>query len=156
MARHGQHVSAKGPSQRQLRVGEEVRHALVQVLERNDLREPLLMKTSITVTEVSVSPDLKNATCFVMPLGGGDEESVHDVIVALARAAKFLRFEIANSTKLKHTPALRFMHDTSFDDAGHIDKLLHQPEVARDLVKPDVDGADGNGANDGDEGDEEE
>jgi len=144
MARHGQHISSKGPSQRQLRVGEEVRHALVQVLERNDLRDPVLSTTSVTVTEVSVSPDLKNATCFVMPLGGGDKEAVHEVIVALARAAKFLRYEIAHSTQLKHTPALRFLHDTSFDEAGHIDELLHRPEVLRDLVKND------------DEGDEEE
>ncbi|MBL4692163.1 MAG: 30S ribosome-binding factor RbfA [Magnetovibrio sp.] len=135
MARHGQHVSAKGPSQRQLRVGEEVRHALVQVLSRTDLRDPILMETSVTVTEVSVSPDLKNATCFVMPLGGGDSEKIHEVIVALAKAAKFLRYEIAHSTQLKHTPALRFLHDTSFEEAGHIDELLHRPEVGRDLVQ---------------------
>ena len=137
MARHGQHISAKGPSQRQLRVGEEVRHALVQVLERTDLRDPVLVETSVTVTEVSVSPDLKNATCFIMPLGGGDEDSVHEVIKALAGAAKFLRYEIAHSTQLKHTPALRFMYDTSFDIANEMESLLSSPEVARDLVKDD-------------------
>lgn len=138
MARHGQHISAKGPSQRQLRVGEEVRHALVQVLERTDLRDPVLVKTSVTVTEVSVSPDLKNATCFIVPLGsGGDEEAVHEVIKALAGAAKFLRYEIAHSTQLKHTPALRFMYDTSFDIANEMESLLKSPEVARDLVQED-------------------
>jgi ribosome-binding factor A len=137
MARHGQHISAKGPSQRQLRVGEEVRHALAQVLERNDLRDPVLSKIFVTVTEVSVSPDLKNATCFVTPLGGGDAEAVQEMIKALAHAAKYLRYQIAHTTKLKHTPALRFLHDTSFDEAGYIDKILHQPEVARDLVNDD-------------------
>lgn len=137
MARHGQHISAKGPSQRQLRVGEEVRHALVQVLERTDLRDPVLVGISVTVTEVSISPDLKNATCFIVPLGGGDEESVHEVIKALAAAAKFLRYEIANKTQLKHTPALRFMYDTSFDIANEMETLLSSPEVARDLVKED-------------------
>ena len=141
MARHGQHISAKGPSQRQLRVGEEVRHALVQVLERTDLRDPVLVNTSVTVTEVSISPDLKNATCFIVPLGGkmggDDEASVQGVIKALAGAAKFLRYEIANKTQLKHTPALRFMYDTSFDIANEMESLLNRPEVARDLVKED-------------------
>jgi len=139
MARHGQHISAKGPSQRQLRVGEEIRHALAQVLERGDLRDPVLNKISVTVTEVSVSPDLKNATCFVTPLGGGDEAAVQEMITALARAAKFLRYEIAHNTQLKHTPALRFRYDSTFDEAGYIEKLLHQPEVLRDLAPPDDD-----------------
>lgn len=150
MARHGQHISAKGPSQRQLRVGEEVRHALIQVLSRTDLRDPILLETSVTVTEVSISPDLKNASCFIMPLGGGDVETVQEIIKALAKAAKFLRYEIARSTTLKHTPALMFIHDTSFDEAEHIDELLNRPEVARDLVK-DGDDLDGDGDTDPEE-----
>ena len=138
MSRHGQRHPAKGPSQRQLRVGEEVRHALAWTLERGALRDPDLAKTPVTVTEVSVSPDLKNALCFVTPLGGGDAEAVKVVVEALGRASKFLRFEVARTVKLKHTPVLRFIHDASFDEAGHIDDLLHRPEVARDLG-PDED-----------------
>lgn len=139
MSRHGQRHPAKGPSQRQLRVGEEVRHALALVLERGALRDPDLVKTPVTVTEVSVSPDLKNALCFVTPLGGGDADAVKVVVDALTRASKFLRFEVARTVQLKHTPALRFIHDASFDEAGHIDSLLHSPDVARDLIR-DEDG----------------
>lgn len=135
MSRHGQHHPAKGPSQRQLRVGEEVRHALAQVLERGALRDPDLSTTPVTVTEVSVSPDLKNALCFVTPLGGGDADAVKVVVDALTRASKFLRFEVARSVQLKHTPALRFIHDATFDNADHIDSLFHRPEVARDLTR---------------------
>jgi len=135
MSRHGQRHPAKGPTQRQLRVGEEVRHALAQVLERGALRDPDLVKTPVTVTEVSVSPDLKNALCFVTPLGGGDAESVKVVVDALTRASKFLRFEVARSVKLKHTPALRFIHDATFDNAEFIGSLLHRPEVARGLSR---------------------
>ena len=137
MARHGHTHPARGPSQRQLRVGEEVRHALAWILERGELRDPALVKTPVTVTEVSVSPDLKNATCFVTPLGGGDAEVVRAVVDALERASKFLRHEIAHTVNLKHTPSLRFRHDASFDEAGHIDELLHRPEVARDLEHDD-------------------
>jgi len=133
MSRHGQRHPAKGPSQRQLRVGEEVRHALAWTLERGSLRDPDLIKTPVTVTEVSVSPDLKNALCFVTPLGGGDAEAVKVVVEALQRASKFLRFEVARTVKLKHTPSLRFLHDASFDTANYIDGLLHRPDVARDL-----------------------
>lgn len=137
MTRHGHHHPTKGPSQRQLRVGEEVRHALAWIIERGELRDPALAKTPVTVTEVSVSPDLKNALCYVTPLGGGDAAAVKAVIDALERAKKFLRHEVARRVNLKYTPALRFAHDTSFDEAGHIDALLHSPEVLRDLRHDD-------------------
>ena len=138
MTRHGHNHPAhkhgsRGPSQRQLRVGEEVRHALAWILERGELRDPAIAETPITVTEVRVSPDLKNATCFVTPLGGGDAAAVKAVVDALEHAKKFLRHEVARTVNLKFAPNLHFLHDTSFDEAGHIDALLHSPEVARDL-----------------------
>ncbi|MCW8914290.1 MAG: 30S ribosome-binding factor RbfA [Magnetovibrio sp.] len=133
MTRHGHHNSAKGPSQRQLRVGEELRHALAWILERGEMRDPVLATTPVTVTEVRVSPDLKNATCFVTPLGGGDAEAITEVVDALGRARKFLRHEVVRKVNLKFAPQLHFEHDTSFDTAGHIDELLHRPDVARDL-----------------------
>lgn len=134
MSRHANHHPVKGPSQRQLRVGEEVRHALAMILERGDLRDPALVKTPITVTEVRLSPDLKNATCFVTPLGGGDAEAIKTVVDALERAKKFLRHEVVQRVNLRFAPTLHFLHDVSFDEAGHIDSLLHSPEVARDLA----------------------
>jgi len=137
MTRHGHHNSAKGPSQRQLRVGEELRHALAWILERGELRDPALASTPVTVTEVRVSPDLKNATCFVTPLGGGDKEAVKTVVEALGRARRFLRHTVVQKVNLKFAPQLHFEHDTSFDFASHIDTLLHQPDVARDLA-PDL------------------
>ena len=142
MTRHGHHHPAKGPSQRQLRVGEELRHALAWILERGELRDPALATTPVTVTEVRVSPDLKNATCFVTPLGGGDADAVKEVIDALGRARKFLRHEVVRQVNLKFAPQLHFEHDTSFDTAGHIDELLHRPEVARDLHHDDDDAED--------------
>ena len=137
MTRHGQNNPVKGPSQRQLRVGEEVRHALAMTLERGDLRDPALVQTPITVTEVRLSPDLKNATCFVTPLGGGDVDAVKEVVDALERAKKFLRHEVVKRVNLRFAPTLHFLHDTTFDTASHIDGLLQKPEVARDLVAPD-------------------
>ncbi|MFC1673220.1 30S ribosome-binding factor RbfA [Pseudomonadota bacterium] len=145
MSRHGHSHPAKGPSQRQLRVGEEVRHAVAWIIERGELRDPALIQTPITVTEVRVSPDLKNATCFITPLGGGDADAIATVVEALNRASKFLRHEIARSVNLKHTPKLNFLHDPSFDNAGHIDELLHRPEVARDLASDDDEAEDEGG-----------
>jgi len=152
MTRHGNSHPVKGPSQRQLRVGEEVRHALAIVLERGDLRDPALVKTPITVTEVRLSPDLKNATCFVTPLGGGESDAVKEVVAALERAKKFLRHEVVQRVNLRFAPTLHFVHDTTFDIASHIDNLLHQPEVARDLVSPD----DGHDDDLGDEAEDDE
>ncbi len=117
-------------SQRQLRVGEELRHALARQFERGHLRDPGLTGVAITVTEVRVSPDLKHATAFVMPLGGA---KLADVLAGLARSAGYLRRELAREVRLRHAPELAFAADTSFEHASRIDRLLRQPEVERDL-----------------------
>lgn len=130
----GTHKSGVGPSQRQLRVGEELRHALAQVLARGELRDPHLVDVSLTVTEVRISPDLKNATAFVVPLGGGELESI---VAALNHAAGFLRGHLGHEVELRHTPRLSFQADRSFDEAAHINQLLHHPRVARDVHSDD-------------------
>ncbi|MCS0502447.1 30S ribosome-binding factor RbfA [Ancylobacter mangrovi] len=122
--------SGAGPSQRQLRVGELVRHALADVLARGDLADPALTGMLITVPEVRMSPDLKIATCFVMPLGGKDAKAA---VAALATNARPLRGEIARRVELKYVPELRFRVDTSFEEGARIDALLRSPDVARDL-----------------------
>ncbi len=114
------------PSQRQLRVGEELRHALTRILARGGLRDPDLVDASITVTEVRVSPDLKNATAFVTPFGGGDAEALAR---ACRRAASFFRHEIAREVELRVVPTITFQPDRTFDQAKRIDALL-------DSVKP--------------------
>lgn len=116
-------------SQRQLRVGEEIRHALADILRRGELRDPVLHDANVTVTEVRISPDLKNATAFVLPLGGGHPE----LVPALNHAAAFLRTQVAHEVRLPHAPRLSFQLDASFDYAAKIDQLLHKSEVARDL-----------------------
>ncbi|MEE8559733.1 MAG: 30S ribosome-binding factor RbfA [Alphaproteobacteria bacterium] len=123
--RHG-----KTPSQRQLRLGEELRHALARIVERTDFRDADLKDVPITVTEVRLSPDLKNATAFVMPLGGANIDSV---VAALRRAAAFFRGRIAREVKVKFVPLLSFEPDMSFEIASRIDALLQSPPVARDL-----------------------
>lgn len=128
----------KAPTQRQKRVGEELRHALAWVLERGDMRDPVLASTPVTVTEVRASPDLRNATVYITPLGGGDAT---EVLSALGRAAPFLRHEIARRVELRVVPRLSFQADTTFDEFSHIDQILHSPEVVRDLDTPDY-GAD--------------
>jgi ribosome-binding factor A len=125
------------PSQRQLRVGEEIRHSLVQIFARGELRDPELAEAAVTVTEVRVSPDLKAATVFVTPFGGGDAAAL---IKALKRAAPFLRRELARSAVLRVAPSLRFEPDRSFENATRIDLLLGNPAVARDL-EPGDDGS---------------
>ncbi len=120
-------------SQRQLRVGEELRHALARQFERGHLRDPDLAGVAVTVTEVRVSPDLKHATAFVMPLGGA---KLADVLAGLGRSAGYLRRELAKEVQLRHAPELHFSADTSFDHASRINELLHRPEVERDL-QPD-------------------
>lgn len=119
----------KPPSQRQLRVGEEIRHALAWALERGDFGNAGLDKP-VTVTEVRISPDLRNATAFVTPLGGGDPKPV---LQALKRIAPHLRHELARQIRMKYVPNLFFQPDESFDEAQHINLLLHSPAVARDL-----------------------
>ena len=121
----------KGPSQRQLRVGELVRHALTQLLQRGEIQDDTLQTTVISISEVSMSPDLKIATAFVSPLGGGDPNAV---IKALATNAKFIRGRLAPQLRqMKYMPEFRFRADTSFDNYSKIDALLQSPEVARDL-----------------------
>jgi len=122
MPRHkSQSSTSSGPSQRQLRVGEVVRHALVEVLARGELRDPALADASITVTEVKISPDLKAATAFVMPLGGRDEASV---VAALDRCAPYLRGQIGRIAGLRFAPTLRFAPDRSFERAQRVEQLL--------------------------------
>ncbi len=121
----------KGPSQRQLRVGEMVRHALTQLLQRGEVRDPLLEKTVISISEVSMSPDLKIATAFISPLGVADAQPI---IKALAANAKFIRGRLSPALcQMKYMPSIRFRLDTSFDNYAKVDALLHSPEVSRDL-----------------------
>ncbi|QCK85631.1 30S ribosome-binding factor RbfA [Phreatobacter aquaticus] len=122
-----------GPSQRQLRVGELMRHALSEVLSRGDIHDPVLAANVVTVPEVKMSPDLKIATCFIMPLGGKDAEAV---IQALAQNKRYLRGELAHRTNLKFAPDLRFRVDKSFDEGSRIDRLLDSEVVRRDVGKP--------------------
>ena len=128
----------KGTSQRQLRVGEEIRHALAWVLERGELRDPGLQGVSVTISEVRVSPDLRNATAFAAPLGGGDAAAT---VAALTRARSFLRRRVAESVHLKYVPALTFRADPSFDEATRIDALLRASADAGDATNEDGDGA---------------
>lgn len=116
--------------QRQLRVGEELRHGLEKILQEGESREPLLERSSVTVTEVRMSPDLRSATAFVMPLGGANTT---EVLAALNRCAGFLKGLLARQVSLRHTPSLAFTLDDSFDQAERIHQLLRRPEVARDL-----------------------
>jgi ribosome-binding factor A len=118
-----------GPTQRQQRVAELVRHALAEVLSRGDLQDDVLTRHVITIPEVRMTPDLKLATAYVMPLGGRDEDAV---IKALDRNRKVLRQEVARRVNLKFAPDLRFLRDESFDEAARIDALLRSEKVARD------------------------
>jgi ribosome-binding factor A len=122
--------SSKAPSQRQLRVGEVIRHAIAEVLTRGEIIDDVITRHVITVPEVRMSPDLKIATVFVMPLGGQDGPAV---IKALANNAKYLRGLISRRINMKFAPNLRFRLDDSFDYATKIDTLLRQDEVSRDL-----------------------
>lgn len=122
-----------GPSQRQLRVGELIRHALAEILARGEIQDDALSGNIVTVPEVRMSPDLKLATCYVMPLGGKDEKPV---IAALARHKAHLRTEMARRVNLRYAPDLRFRRDETFDEAGRIDRLLQSEKVQADLAKP--------------------
>jgi len=117
-------------SQRQLRVGEEVRHALARILARGELSDPALHDIALTVTEVRVSPDLRNAKAFVVPLGGAGMPAV---VKALNRASGYFRGQLGREINLRYTPRLDFEADVSFDEAQHIDALLHRPKVQRDI-----------------------
>lgn len=125
--------SAKGPSQRQLRVGEMVRHALTQLLQRGEVQDDRLTSVVISISEVSMSPDLKIATAYVSPLGVKDAKPI---IKALAENAKFIRGRLSPYlSQMKYMPDFRFREDTSFDNYSKIDALLHSEAVQRDLDK---------------------
>ena len=123
--------SATGPSQRQLRVGEAVRHALSELLAHGEVHDAVIETHLITVPEVRMSPDLKLATIYVMPLGGRDEA---EVLTALDRNKRYLRGAIAKKVNLKFAPDIRFRIDERFSEAERIEKLLRSPAVKRDLT----------------------
>jgi ribosome-binding factor A len=130
MPRHHRDNAPAGPSQRQLRVGELIRHALAEMFSRGDIHDPVIEAHMITVPEVAMTADLRLATIYVMPLGGRDAKPV---IEALERHKKFLRGEIARRINLKFAPDIRFRFDERFDEAERIEKILRTPAVARDL-----------------------
>jgi ribosome-binding factor A len=130
MARASRRDSAASPSQRVLRVGELIRHALAEMLTRGEIHDPTIEAHLITVPEVRMTPDLRLATVYVMPLGGRD---VQDVVAALERNKRYLRGEIARRVNLKFAPDIRFRADERFDEAERIEKLLRTPAVRRDL-----------------------
>lgn len=123
--------SAKAPTQRQLRVSEEIRHVLSTLFFRGEFRDPDLADAKITVTEVRISPDLKNATAFVARLGRSDIDAL---LPALKRAAPYFRMQLAHEMRLRVAPQVSFQPDTTLDYAMHVDSLLRAPEVARDLA----------------------
>lgn len=136
MARHKQHHrdSTPGGSQRQLRVGELVRHAIADMLTRGDVHDPVIEGHLITVPEVRMTADLRLATIYIMPLAGRDADAV---LAAFERHKKFLRAEIAHRINLKFAPDIRFRIDERFEEAERIDKLLRSPAVKRDLEQED-------------------
>lgn len=141
--------SVRAPSQRQLRVGEELRHALARILARGELADPALDGVAITVTEVRVSPDLRNATAFVTRLGGGETGAL---VKALNRAGGYFRGQVAHEVRLRLAPTIRFTADLSFDEAERVEALLHDPAVARDLAAEDDAAAGGEPDDDGPHG----
>ncbi len=127
------HQTGGEPSQRMLRVAELIRHSMAELLTRGAINDPVLDAHVITVPKVQMSPDLKLATVFVMPLGGKD---VQPVIEALDRHKKFLRGEVSRKINLKFAPEVRFKVDTAFDNSAKIDALLNSEKVRRDLERP--------------------
>lgn len=123
------------PSVRLLRVGEQMRHALAEVLGRGDVRDPVLERLIVSVSEVRVSPDLRHATAFVMPLGGRAEDQAA-VLEALRRNARHLKSEVARRVNTKYVAELHFRIDESFATGGKIDALLRDPRVRRDVETP--------------------
>jgi len=145
MARHGETGDrARGPSQRQLRAGELIRHAVAEVFTREEIHHEDLAGVAVTVTEVRMSPDLRQATCFMMPLGGKDTDKV---LAALHLTGPWLSGQVAGRVRLKFAPRLRFQIDQSFDNADHIGRLLQRGDVAPDLARKEAaelgDGEDG-------------
>jgi ribosome-binding factor A len=136
--RHAEQGGPRAPSQRQLRVGELVRHAVAELLARGEIMDPEVTALLITVPEVRMSPDLRNATVYVTPLGGGDAKGA---VKALERNKKWIRGQVAHKVNLKYAPDLLFRYDDRFEEAERIDALLRSPDVAQDL-SPDPDAAD--------------
>lgn len=120
-----------GPSQRQLRAGELIRHALVEILREEDFTDEALAGVSVTITQIRMSPDLRHAICFIEPLGGKDAEAV---VKAMNLHAKFIRGRLGRSIDMKFTPELKFLHDESFNEAARIGALFDNPKVRQDLT----------------------
>ena len=129
--RHSSDKDNRAPGQRQLRVGEELRHLLADLLERGNMRDPELRDATITVTSVDVSPDLRNAIAFVMPLGVTDESRL---LAAMRRAAPWFRARVGERAGLRYAPEIRFELDRTFAEADRIGALLRRPDVARDVA----------------------
>lgn len=123
-------ATPQGPTQRQLRAGELVRHALVDIFREEEINDPALKGVSVTVTEARISPDLRHAIVFVEPLGG---EHYAEVIAALNKHAKFIRGRLGKLIDMRFTPELKFLHDESFNEAARMNRLFDDPRVARDL-----------------------
>lgn len=132
-------AARSAPSQRQLRVSELIRHAVAELLQRGDIHDDVLERQIVTVPEVRLSPDLKTATVYIMPLGGKDEKPV---LEALDRHKKYIRTFVSQRVNLKYAPELRFRRDETFDEADRINKLLRTRPVQRDLSPKSSDGAD--------------
>ena len=130
MPRDHRRDTGAAPSQRALRAGELIRHAVADIFSRGEVHDPVLETHLITVPEVKMSPDLRQATIYVMPLGGHDEK---EVLAALERNKRFLRGEIAHRVNMKFAPDIRFRIDERFDEADRIDRLLRSPQVRRDI-----------------------
>ena len=133
-ARNARRDTLHGPTQRQLRVGEMLRHALSEVLRENEIRDSDLEGVSVTITQVKPSPDMRYATVYCEPLGGGNAK---EIVAALNRHKGFLRGEMGHRIAMKFTPDLRFVEDESFAEAQKIETILKSPEVQRDLSAPD-------------------
>lgn len=125
----------RGGFERRTRVGEEIRHALAGIFVRGDIHDPVLRNISITVGEVEVSPDLRNATAYVLPFGDADPD---EMLEGLARVTPFLRHQLSQRVHLRYVPMLRFALDQTFEQASKIESLLQRPEVARDLSDTEV------------------
>ena len=132
MTRKSTQSGAKAPTQRMLRVGELIRHRIAELLARGEVHDNVLASHVITIPEVRLSPDLKLATVYVMPLGGND---VKPVVEALARNKKYLRAAVAAALNLRYAPDLRFKEDKTFEEATRIDRLLDSPKVRQDIEK---------------------
>lgn len=132
MTRKSSSTGAKAPSQRMLRIGELVRHKLAEMLSRGEIHDDVLASHVVTIPEVRLTPDLKLATVYVMPLGGSD---VKPVIEALTRNKKYIRAEVAHTLNLRYAPDLRFREDETFEEATRIDRLLDSERVRRDVEK---------------------